>query len=353
MLQVRISRAGALALLKSWLGPFVGLLVVVLVFEIYHQGWQPERDFLKAGRVATIAKQTAIVGVGALGMTVIIVSGGIDLSVGSMLALMSVVFAMLLRDQPPEWMTEFLPIVADGWGAFSVPVAFLLVLLAGIAAGALNGVLITRLHLVPFIVTLGTMMVYRGMAEWLADQKKIVVDQDSVPAWLVNLMAPPGEHSWLPLVCAAVWIVLALAVLLALVLRFTVFGRYVFAIGSNEQAAVLCGIPVRRMKVAFYALGGFFMAIAGVFGFSEQYAQGNPSSGLALELDIIAAVVIGGGSLSGGRGSVLGSLLGALTMTTLRSGCDYAGVSVSMQKIVIGAIIVAAVAVDSWLHPRK
>jgi ribose/xylose/arabinose/galactoside ABC-type transport system permease subunit len=150
-----------------------------------------------------------------------------------------------------------------------------------------------------------------------------------------------------------VWIVLALSVALALMLRFTVFGRYVFAIGSNEQAAVLCGIPVRRMKVAFYALGGFFMAVAGIFGFSEQYAQGNPSSGIALELDIIAAVVIGGGSLSGGRGSVLGSLLGALTMTTLRSGCDYAGISVSMQKIVIGAIIVAAVAIDGWLHPRK
>jgi ribose/xylose/arabinose/galactoside ABC-type transport system permease subunit len=342
-----------LGILRAWLGPFVGLFVVVLVFEAYHRGWQPEREFIKQDRVAAIAKQTAIVGVGALGMTVIIVSGGIDLSVGSMLALMSVTFAILLRDQPPEWMGEFLPGVADGWGALPIAAAVVCVLLAGIAAGAANGLVITRLRLVPFIVTLGAMMVYRGLAEWLADQTKVVVSQDAIPAWLIHLMASPGQDSWLPLVCPAVWVVLALSLLLALVLRFTVFGRHVFAIGSNEQAAVLCGIPVRRMKVAFYALGGFFMAVAGIFGFSEQYAQGNPSSGIALELDIIAAVVIGGGSLSGGRGSVLGSLVGALTMTTLRSGCDYAGISVSMQKIVIGAIIIAAVAIDGWLHPRK
>jgi ribose transport system permease protein len=347
------SRARVLSALRSWFGPFVGLFVVVLIFEAYHHFQQPDRDFLNTLRMAAIAKQTAIVGVGALGMTVIIISGGIDLSVGSMLALTSVVLALFLRDRPPDWMAEYLPGLAAGWDPTSVLVALLLVMLAGLAAGAFNGVLITRLGLVPFIVTLGTMMVYRGMAEWLADQKKVVVDHDTVPNWLASLLDPPGADSWLPLVCPAVWIVLALAIALALVLRFTIFGRYVFAIGSNEEAARLCGIPVSRMKIAFYALGGFFMAVAGVFGFSEQYAQGDPSSGVAKELDIIAAVVIGGGSLSGGRGSVLGSLLGALTMTTLQSGCDYAGISVSMQKIVIGAIIVAAVAVDGWLHPRK
>jgi ribose/xylose/arabinose/galactoside ABC-type transport system permease subunit len=346
-------RAKVVPFLRSWLGPFVGLLVVVLVFEAYHHFLQPDRPFLNTLRIAAIAKQSAIVGVGALGMTVIIISGGIDLSVGSMLALSSVVFALFLRERPPDWMVEYIPAVAAGWDATSVATALALVIATGVSIGALNGLLITRLGLVPFIVTLGTMLVFRGVAEWLADQKKVVVAYDSVPTWLARLLDPPKADSWLPLVCPAVWFAIFLAIVLALVLRFTVFGRYVFAIGSNEQAARLCGIPVKRMKIAFYALGGFFMAVAGVFGFSEQYAQGDPSSGIALELDIIAAVVIGGGSLSGGRGSVLGSLLGALTMTTLRSGCDYAGISVSMQKIVIGAIIVMAVAIDGWMHPRK
>ena len=338
---------------RSSLAPFVGLFVVVLVFQAYHYFWQPERPFLTDKRLPVIAKQTAIVGVGALGMTVIIISGGIDLSVGSMMALLSVVFALFLRDVPPEWMPKFSQPLADAWVPFSVGTSLAIVVCAGILAGIVNGLLITRLALVPFIVTLGTMMVFRGMGEWLADQKKVVVSDDAVPVWLGELLSSPGQDDWLPWVCPAVWIVVVLGVLLALALRYTVFGRYVFAIGSNEQAARLCGIPVKRMKVSFYALGGFFMAVAGVFNFSDQSGQGNPTSGIALELDIIAAVVIGGGSLSGGRGSVLGSILGALTMTTLRSGCDYAGISVSMQKIVIGAIIVAAVAIDGWLHPKR
>ena len=142
------------------------------------------------------------------------------------------------------------------------------------------------------------------------------------------------------------------SVALALVMRFTVFGRHVFAIGSNEATARLCGINVPRTKIIVYALAGLFMALAGVFSFSELAEQGRSRGRPGLELEIIAAVVIGGGSLSGGRGSVLGSIVGCLTMTTLRSGCVYAQVSDPMQNIIIGGIIVAAVAVDQLTQSR-
>jgi ribose/xylose/arabinose/galactoside ABC-type transport system permease subunit len=155
------------------------------------------------------------------------------------------------------------------------------------------------------------------------------------------------------LVCNGVWIVILLGALLAAVLRYTVFGRYVFAIGSNEATARLCGVSVPRTKVIVYAIGGAFMALAGIFDFNNLSGQGNPTSGVGLELDMIAAVVIGGGSLTGGRGSVLGSIVGAVTMTTLRSGCVYASLSNPVQSLLIGAIIIAAVAIDQSLHRGK
>lgn len=329
---IRDGAAGR-ALVAAWwaVAPFAGLLVVVLVFSAY----QPEGDpnpFVVGFRLTRIATQSAIVGMGALGMTLVIISGGIDLSAGSMLALTSVVMALALKD---EWN----PVLAVA-----------VVVAAGIAAGTLNGVLITGLRLVPFIVTLGTMLFFRGMAEWLAGSTKI--QAPTPPAWIADLLMPPPEGS-LQFVCTGVWIVLALAAVVAATLRYTVFGRYVFALGSNEATARLCGINVPKVKICVYALGGFFMGIAGIFAFSRLSAQGDPRSGLGLELDLIAAVVIGGGSLSGGRGSVLGSIVGALTMTTLRSGCDYYELSTPVQNMIIGAIIIAAVAIDQLVHRGK
>lgn len=312
----------------SLIAPFVGLLVVIGVFLLYQALFKPDVPFLSAFRMTLITKQTAIVGMGALGMTVIIISGGIDLSAGSLLALTAVVLAVALKAGVD-------PLLAVG-----------LVLLVGIAAGAFNGVLITGLRLVPFIVTLGTMLAFRGLAERVSDQKKV---QAPAPDWLATLLEPPGEESW-QLVCTGVWLVLVLGVILTLVLRRTVFGRYVFALGSSEATARLCGINVPAVKVAVYALGGAFMALAGILDFNNLNKQGSPTSGMGMELEMIAAVVIGGGSLSGGRGSVLGSIVGALTMTTLRNGCIYAGVSDPVQKIVIGLIIIAAVAIDQLAH---
>ena len=323
-------RAGRRTMGFTWslLAPFVGLLLVVAIFSAAQFWLGKEQPFLSAYRMTLVAKQTAIVGMGALGMTVIIISGGIDLSAGSLLALAAVALAVLLKQ-------GFAPIVA-----------VLAVIAVGTFAGTFNGMLVTRLRLVPFIVTLGTMLVFRGLAERISEQRKV---QAPAPEWLGTLLDPPAEGSW-QLVPTGVWIVLALGLVLTVVLRRTVFGRYVFAIGSNEAAARLCGIAVDRVKLMVYALGGFFMSLAGIFDFNDLNKQGSPTSGIGLELDIIAAVVIGGGSLSGGRGSVLGSLVGALTMTLLRSGCVYAGVSDPVQKVVIGAIIVAAVAIDQSLY---
>lgn len=343
--------------LRTWsmLAPFVGLLVVLGVIQAYHLIWKSDNPFLRPDRIQLVAKQTAIVGVGALGMTVIIIAGGIDLSAGSIIALTSVLLAVLLRREVPACLEDY-PRIASAWQALALdrlPVwlAVLGVLCAGATVGAVNGMLITGLRLVPFIVTLGTMLVYRGMAEWLADQKKVMVVGDHVPAWLTTLLDAPTSP-W-QLVCDGVWIVVVLGILLAAVMRYTVFGRYVFAIGSNEPTARLCGIDVTRMKIAVYSLGGAFMALAGIFDFNNLSSQGNPTSGEGLELDMIAAVVIGGGSLNGGRGSVLGSIIGALTMTTLRSGCVYAGLSNPVQKLLIGAIIITAVAIDLALHRGK
>lgn len=317
-----------LTLLWNLLAPFVGLLLVVIVFSLAQFVIGKEAPFLSPLRMTLVAKQTAIVGMGALGMTLIIISGGIDLSAGAILALAAVILAVALKAGTPP------------------AAAVALVIGAGIAAGTFNGLLITGLRLVPFIVTLGTMLVFRGLAEYISEQKKI---QAPAPDWLATLLDPPSQGSWL-LVPPGVWLVLMLGLVLAIVLRNTIFGRYVFAIGSNEATARLCGINVPAVKIAVYAIGGFFMALAGILDFNDLNRQGSPTSGLGMELDIIAAVVIGGGSLRGGRGSVLGSLVGAVTMTMLRSGCVYAGVSDPLQKVVIGSIIIAAVAVDQWTH---
>lgn len=314
------------------LAPFVGLGVVVCIFLIYEAYARPDSTFLSSGRMTLIAKQTTIVGVGALGMTMIIISGGIDLSAGSLLALTAVVLAVSLK------------------AGLDPVLCVLLVLASGAFCGLINALLITGLGLVPFIVTLGTMLAFRGAAEIISNNKKVAFND--APAWLATLLRPPPPGSY-QLVCTGVWIVLALALVVAITLRWSVFGRYVFALGSNEATARLCGINVPRVKLAVYSLGGLFMAVAGIFSFNNLGRQGSPTTGVGLELEIIAAVVIGGGSLNGGRGSILGSLLGALTMTTLDSGCSYAGVSNAIQKVLVGAIIILAVAVDQFVHRRK
>jgi len=304
-------------------GPLLGLLAVFLLFFLLVLWKSGSSSFASAGNIRTIALQSAIVGMAALGMTMIIISGGIDLSAGAVVALTSCVVALLLQRS----------------GAGAVPAAVGGVLAGGLC-GALNGFLITRLREVPpFIVTLGTSLALRGIAKESGENKTINPD----PSALDTLLDPTGV---LPL---GVWMVVGLAIGVSLLLGYTRFGRHLFAIGSNEQAALLCGVPIARTKILVYALGGLFGGLAGLLQYS-RLTIGDPTSAPGLELDVIAAAVIGGASLAGGEGTVSGSLVGALIMTTIRAGCSQMGWPNSRQEIVTGIIIIAAVALDRLRH---
>jgi len=288
--------------------------------------------FLGMRNLETLARQTTIVGFGALGMTLVIISGGIDLSVGSLVALGTVVIAWFLGLGEGGWMTP---------GA-----AGMAVLVCG-AFGCLSGLLITRLKVVPFIVTLGMMLLVRGTAKGISREQRV----DAPETWLNELLASLAPTDRWMLVPPGVWMLAVGAVTVGLVLRYTRFGRYVFAIGSNEMTARLCGVPVERVKLGIYTLGGVFGGLAGTMQFS-RLTVGDPTVAVGLELDVIAAVVIGGGSLSGGEGSVLGSLVGALIMSIIRAGCSQMGLPNWVQEMITGSIIIAAVALDRMRHRR-
>jgi ribose transport system permease protein len=258
----------------------------------------------------------------------IIVSGGIDLSVGSIIALSSVVAALVLSAGYPPTIAVIVGVLAGG--------------LVGLA----NGLVITGLRVVPFIATLGMLGIARGVAKWIAGQQTVNVPQ----TWVNELAVTFPTPSWL-LLAPGVWVALVLSIMTAVVLRNTVFGRRVFALGSNEAAARAWGIPVPRLKLWIYSLAGLYFGLAGVMQMS-RLRQGDPTVAVGAELDIIAAVVIGGGSLSGGEGSILGSIIGALIMAFLRNGCQQMGWANYIQEIIIGAIIVIAVAIDRFRHAR-
>ena len=315
--------------LLTVLGPFLGLAFVVAVFCV-----KPEvrAVFLTGGNFKIIITQTVIVALGALGMTLIIVSGGIDLSVGSIVALTSVVGAKLLS-LPQPW---------------STPAVIALTILAGAVVGAINGSLIAGFRMMPFIVTLGMMGVARGAAKWLGENQTVNYDEKAA---VNTIMALDEPYKFFPLPTGA-WVAIALAVVMAVVLRQTIFGRYVFAIGSNEATARLCGIRVQMHKVIIYALAGLLFGAAGLMQLS-RLTQGDPTVAIGLELDIIAAVVIGGASLSGGTGSILGSMIGALIMAVLRNGSNQMGWQTYVQEIIIGIVIVLAVALDKFRQNKQ
>jgi ribose transport system permease protein len=312
--------------LVNFLGPFLGLLLVILIFSLLPQ---VQERFLRLGNLKSVATQSVIVALGALGMTFVIISGGIDLSAASNIALSSCVAAYAVNVGLPPWLG----------------------LLAGILTGGLiglvNGTLITSLRLVPFIVTLGMLGIARGVAKWMAGNQKI----DAPITWVNELMARSPQPSWL-LMAPGVWLMILFAVVMAVVLRYTVFGRHVFAIGSNEATARLCGIRTKRTKIIIYSLAGLFCGLSGVMEFS-RLTVGDPTVAVGLELDIIASVVIGGGSLSGGQGSILGSMIGVFIMAFLRNGCTMMGWPNYIQEIIIGFIIVVAVSLDQIRYRRE
>jgi ribose/xylose/arabinose/galactoside ABC-type transport system permease subunit len=326
------SGAGAPAASKlrwvSWLvrlGPLLGLLFVLGLFSALSP-----RTFVRADNVQLMLEQTAVVGTAALGMTLIIISGGIDLSVGANIALGTVVIAQLL---------------VRGWPA--LPAA-----LAGIAACTLVGlfiaILVTQLRLSSFIVTLGLWGGLRGFAKWLANESTI----NTPHTWLNGLLELLGPNQQWMIVPPGVWVLAVLTVITAAVLRYTRFGRHVFAIGSNEQTARLCGVHVNRTKALVFIAGTALAGVAGVLQYSFL-TLGDPTTAYGYELNIIAAVVIGGASLTGGQGSALGTIIGALMMTAVANGCGKMGWPNPAQDMVTGGIIILASVLDQLRHWRR
>jgi ribose transport system permease protein len=311
--------------LVARVGPFLGLLLVGGTFTLLSDA--PGR-YLSTFNLRIVLSQTVIVALGAVGMTVIMIGAGIDLSVGSVIALCGVVAALGL---------------ADGWPPIAAVAAAVVV---GGIVGLVNALAITKLKVVPFIATLGMLGIARGVAKWVANEQTVNVPDN----WVNNLVVTFPDPAWM-ILSPGVWVTIALAILTAVVLRSTVFGRRVFALGSNEAAARACGIPIDRLKLWMYSLAGLLFGLAGVMQMS-RLRLGDPTVAIGAELDIIAAVVIGGGSLNGGEGTILGSMIGALIMAFLRNGCQQMGWPNYIQEIIIGAIIVLAVALDRWRAAR-
>jgi ribose transport system permease protein len=305
---------------RPWFGPLAALLLLYALFAAL----APD-TFPGLANFTTMTRQTVVVAIGAVGMTYVIILGGIDLSIGSAVALTTVVVARALQANQH-------PLVAVALGV-AVPA------LAGLA----NGGLVAGLGIPPFIVTLGTMSLLRGVAKGLSGEQKIDANPRGIDGW----MTPSAGFSF----PAGVWIALIAALVAAIALRSTVFGRHVVAIGSNEQTARLCGVPVTRIRLLVYALAGALAGLAGVLEFATL-TVGDPTDSIGLELEVIAAVVIGGASLSGGQGSIIGAMVGALLMTEIKTGCTHVGLPNWVQEIVTGAIIVVAVAIDRLRRPR-
>lgn len=319
-----VSRVGALA-------------IIFITFGLMVPGYA----FFSAGNIENILMQSAVYAMAGLGMTMIIITGGIDLAAGSTIALSMVVTALILTAGGGDYLAN------------SPVQCTVLAVLGGVAAGAavglVQGLLITSLRMVPFIITLGGMLVVRGLAKQLADNQEISASFNN---WLYRQLMFPVQgqtFNW-QLFPWGVWLTILAAVLASLFLRYTKLGRRIYAVGSNEDTARLCGVPVNRTKVIVYALAGCFIGLSGVLEFSKLN-MGQPTGAQTYELYIIAACVIGGTSLTGGVGTVFGTVIGALIIGTLNAGTQQAGWDKRHQEIAIGVIIIVAVAIDrlrSW-----
>src|SRR5262245_5847295 len=306
--------------------PFISLIVLSALIPVCEYAiLGTEAKFLTPGNLAAIARQTAVITIMAMGMTMVMVSGGIDLSVGSIVGLSGVLGAMS--------MTHGMPALAG----------FLICLLAGAAAGLLNGTATTTLKIPAFIVTLGAMGIYRGLALYISEGNAVVGLPESA-----GYLAEMNFFGFVPLLLL---IVLVIAVVVHFLLSSTQLGRYCYAMGSNLEAARYAGISVSRYQILYYIILGALSGLAGAIDTSRT-VTGQPNAGEGYELNVIAAVVIGGGSLSGGQGSVIGTIIGSLIMGVLANGGNLLQISPFIQRIVIGSVIVLAVTFDEFQRRR-
>jgi ribose transport system permease protein len=306
---------------KNLIGIIIAWVVIYAIFAFLKPA-----TFMSLSNIELMMRQSIVVGLGAIGMTYVIMTGGIDLSAGSVVAFSAVTTAIVQKQTSN-------PILAlvSGIGV-------------GILAGLVNGTIVAKLKVGPFITTLVSMLIIRGLAKGLSNERSV----NSVPdSWLRELVSSLGDGEKWRLMTHGAWIWIILLVIMHFVLYRTVFGRNVVATGSNEKTAILCGIKTDRVKIAVYTLCGFFAGLAGLMSFSRS-TVGDPSGSQGEELKMIAAAVIGGASLSGGEGSLIGALFGTLIMTTINMGCVQMQIPNWVQEILTGLIILIAVGVDKW-----
>jgi len=362
------------------------LAVIWTVFHFWSGQWTGEGFVLTAANMSNLSRQVAVVALLSVAMTLVIASNNIDLSVGSALGMFGAVTAALITQQ-----------------SFNPFLAVVIVLGVGLAIGALHGTLIHYINIPSFVVTLGGLIAYRGVTQWVARESIPMrvswiraLAAHAMPHWLAYALGGvaivallfslvnkrrsqqrAGLHS-LPLgidilkvlifsgIIAAILIILSLhegvpiefviligaAVVMSFVARNTRFGRYVYAVGGNKQAALYSGVPIARTIILTFGLMGLFAATAGILSMSEL-AAASPDMGDLKELEAIAACVIGGASLSGGSGVIGMSVLGALVMASIKNGMSMVGIAAQMQKVILGSVLVIAVGLDQWSRRTK
>lgn len=313
----------SISIISSYLLETTIIIVYAVLFILFSIAI---RGFFTANNLSNLVRQTSINGVVALGMTVVIISGGIDLSVGSVVGFSGMLAAILMA-----------------WLGMSTPLAVIIAVIAGTLVGVINGILIYDGKVPPFIATLGTMTVFRGVIMLISGARMV----SGLPSSFVNfaqknIMGMPSLF--------VTWLVMI--IISAFVMSKTRFGRNTYAIGSNLEAARLSGINIRINMYTIYGYSALMSSIAGIMLLS-RLANGVPTAGNGYELDAIAAAVIGGASLSGAEGSVIGTVLGAMLMSTLRNAGDLLGIDPFILQILIGVLIVVAVLIDQIKKQNK
>ncbi|MFS4465236.1 ABC transporter permease subunit [Staphylococcus haemolyticus] len=294
--------------------PFIGLILLIIVVSILNP------SFLDLSNLLNLLRQISINGLIAFGMTFIILTGGIDLSVGSILALSSAFIALMITSGVD-------PIIA-----------LIIGVLIGFVLGAVNGLLVTKGNMAPFIATLATMTIFRGLTLVITDGNPITNLGDS---YLFQLF---GKGYFIGIPVPAVTMIIVFVILL-IILQKTTFGRHTYAIGGNEVAAKISGIKVNKIKILIYGISGLVSALAGGI-LTSRLNSAQPTAGTSYELDAIAAVVLGGTSLTGGKGRIVGTLIGVLIIGVLNNGLNLLGVSSFYQQVVKGVVILIAVLID-------
>ena len=322
-----LGEAPLLLLLK--LRTFIALFAVVIFFSF------AAHNFLSIANLLIMSRHVALNGFLAIGMTFVIVSGGIDLSVGSIVGLSGMVAGGLILNG--------IPVGSDYTLYLGVPAVIAVALLSGVAVGALNGLLVTRLNVAPFIATLGTLYIARGAA-LLSSGGETFPNLTGSPDHGTTGFPILGSVAFLG-VPLTIWLLVVVGVVAAYIAARTPLGRQIYAIGSNERAAQLSGVRVNRVKMFVYMFSGFCAAIVGLIISSELVAS-HPLSGETFELNAIAAAVLGGTSMSGGRGKIGGTIIGAFVIGILSDGLVMMGISSFWQTVIKGVVIVAAVVVD-------